>query len=80
MMRAPGTGPWTGRAVSPLCRSSSARPSAASGLCASSATVGPEPETIPAMAPHDSPRPRVSRRAGRQFDGGPLKVVDEHPA
>ena len=47
MMRAPCTGPWTGRASSPCVRSSSAEPAAAAGLCARKATVGPEPETSP---------------------------------
>ena len=64
MMRAPCTGPCTARASKLWWRSSSASPAAAAGLCARNATVGPEPETIPAIAPQASPRPRVSRRPG----------------
>ena len=64
MMRAPCTGPCTARASRLWWRSSSASPAAAAGLCARKATVGPEPETIPAIAPQASPRPKVSRRPG----------------
>ena len=80
MMRAPCTGPCTAMASRLWCRSSSASPAAAAGLCARNATVGPEPETIPAIAPQDSPQPEGVAQARGQFDRGALEVVDQHPA
>ena len=80
MMRAPGTGPWTARAFRPWWRSSSARPAAATGVVGQQRHGGPG-------AGHDAgdgaarfAQPERVAQARRQFNGGPLQVVDQDPA
>src|SRR5690606_6820952 len=48
---APATGPWTWRTSWPTAMRSARRSRAAASEPARNATVGPEPETIPASAP-----------------------------